>query len=391
MPLLALIPILATFAPQLISWIAGDKAGRIASSAAAVVQEITGTADPAKAAEVLAARPDLATNLRLRLAEIEADAAKAQRQAELDTLRAELADVASARGQTLGLAQANSRIAWSAPIISIVVVTGFFLTPLAGKWFDAALDPIWLGALIAGFTAVIQYWLGASASGRRAQEAVEVVAAQSAARADTATAKAVEAVAAVKVAQAAQPPPAPVPAMPASPAGPSRFIGLVDKLLDHEGGYVDHPSDPGGCTNFGITIGTLKAWTERDVTCDDVKALTKEAAREIYFANYWNAVKGDELPPGLDYEVFDFAVNAGVGRSAKTLQTILAKRDPTIKADGAIGPMTIAALSKASLRALIEEFHAARMAHYRSLETWPTFGNGWTRRADAVLATALSA
>jgi lysozyme family protein len=179
---------------------------------------------------------------------------------------------------------------------------------------------------------------------------------------------------------------------PAAPVGPTRFIGLVEKLMDHEGGYVDNSHDPGGCTNIGITLTTLREWRhDMGLTCDDVRALTRADARAIYFAKYWNALRCDDLPPGLDYEVFDFGVNAGVSRSAKTLQTLLADRDPSLKVDGVIGPQTIAALAKASPRALVDEFHAARMAFYQSLPTWGTFGNGWTRRAGDVFAEAMAA
>lgn len=184
------------------------------------------------------------------------------------------------------------------------------------------------------------------------------------------------------------PAPLPAPGPEPDPDRPSRFISVVDNLLEHEGGYVDHPSDPGGCTNMGITIGTLRDWRGADVTCADVRALSRDEAKQIYFAKYWNAVRADELPPGVDYIVFDFAVNAGVSRASRTLQTILAKRDPSLKTDGVIGPLTIAALAKASSRDVIEEFQDARMRHYRSSENWETFGKGWTRRADEVVQVA---
>lgn len=184
------------------------------------------------------------------------------------------------------------------------------------------------------------------------------------------------------------PRPEPPPAMEPDDGKPSRFVSVVDNLLEHEGGYVDHPNDPGGCTNMGITIGTLRDWRGAPVTCEDVRSLTRAEAKEIYFAKYWNAVRADELPPGVDYIVFDFAVNAGVSRAAKTLQTILASRDPSLKPDGVIGPLTIAAMAKASPRDVVEEFQEARMRHYRSLGTWGTFGKGWTRRADEVVQVA---
>jgi lysozyme family protein len=170
----------------------------------------------------------------------------------------------------------------------------------------------------------------------------------------------------------------------------SRFIDLVEGVLDREGGYVDHRDDPGGCTNMGITIGTLGDWRGEKVTCDDVRALTRDEAKEIYHSRYWSAVRANAMPPGVDVMLFDFAVNAGPGRAAKILQTLLRKRDATLKVDGAIGPRTLAAVKKASARALIDEFHAEKMRFYRGLGTWNTFGKGWAARADAVLAEARS-
>lgn len=191
------------------------------------------------------------------------------------------------------------------------------------------------------------------------------------------------------------PTPAPAPAPAPEPVPPpvqaSRFVTLVDKLFEHEGGWADHPSDPGGCTNLGITLNTLRDWRQNPAaTCDDVRALTRAEAKEIYRARYWNVLCCDRLPAGVDYEVFDFGVNAGPSRAARFLQTILARREPTLKVDGVIGPLTLAAVSKATPRDIIEEFHAARMEHYRSLSTWPTFGAGWKKRADEVREAALA-
>lgn len=150
-------------------------------------------------------------------------------------------------------------------------------------------------------------------------------------------------------------------------------------ILANEGGYVNHPKDPGGATNFGITHKTLAAWRGRPVTKDDVRNLTPDEATAIYRANYWNLLNADSLPDGVDLEAFDFGVNAGIGRSAKTLQKVLG-----LKQDGQIGPITIAAAQKADPVALIEAFSKARMDHYRSLRTWSTFKNGWTRRVNEI-------
>ena len=185
------------------------------------------------------------------------------------------------------------------------------------------------------------------------------------------------------------PAPVPVPVKPPPAVGsPSRFVTVIDDLFESEGGYVDNPKDPGGCTSMGITIGTLKDWRGEPVTCDDVRALSRDEASKIYFAKYWNALSCSSLPPGLDYIVFDFGVNAGVSRSAKTLQTILARSDPEVRVDGVIGPLTLAAVAKSSPQALIEAFHTERMRFYQNLSTWDTFGKGWARRSNKVLAAA---
>ncbi len=258
-----------------------------------------------------------------------------------------------------------------------------------------------ISSIITGFSAwavmVLSFYYGRSADSdaksNALQSALQTSGAQLGEAAATASKAAAAAAEKVPAPQVVVVPSTKTPAADGMtmPTGPSRFIALVEKLLDHEGGYVDHPADPGGCTNFGITIGTLGDWRGSKVTCQDVHDLTRAEAKEIYFAKYWNAVKADMLPAGVDYMVFDFGVNAGVSRSARTLQTILAKRDPSLKVDGAIGPLTIAALVKASPRAVLDEFHEAKMVFYRGLPTWATFGAGWSNRANETLAQARAA
>ncbi len=255
-----------------------------------------------------------------------------------------------------------------------------------------------ISSIITGFSAwavmVLSFYYGRSADSDAKSNALQTALQTSGAQLGEAAATASKAAAAAAekapTPQVVVVPPVAGPAadIMTMPTGPSRFIGLVEKLLDHEGGYSDNPNDPGRCTNFGITIGTLGDWRGEKVTCQEVHDLKREEAKEIYFAKYWNAVKADMLPAGVDYMVFDFGVNAGVSRSARFLQTILAKRDPSLKVDGAIGPLTIATLAKASPRAVLDEFHEAKMEHYRSLPTWQVFGAGWTNRANDVLAQA---
>lgn len=164
----------------------------------------------------------------------------------------------------------------------------------------------------------------------------------------------------------------------------TRFKRAVPVILKHEGGFVNDFADPGGATNMGITHGTLAAWRGRPVTVHDVKTMTELEAREIYMAHYWNAVRADELPPGVDLVVFDFAVNAGVSTSAKVLQRLV-----YVKADGAVGPITLDAAWKIDPISLINGFSEDRMRHYRSLKTFPRFGVGWTRRTSDVRRIAL--
>ena len=161
------------------------------------------------------------------------------------------------------------------------------------------------------------------------------------------------------------------------------FEACLAHVLQSEGGYVDHPSDPGGSTNMGITIATLRTWRGRSVTKADVKALTRAEAAAIYRKNYWDAVRGDDLPRGLDLVAFDAAVNSGVSRGAKWLQSALG-----VPADGKVGPKTIAAANAAHKDAVIDRACDLRLGFLRQLGTWKTFGKGWTRRVESVREAA---
>ncbi len=178
------------------------------------------------------------------------------------------------------------------------------------------------------------------------------------------------------------PPPASAPIIPAS----SRFQACLAEVLKHEGGYVDDPRDPGGATNLGIAMATLAAWRGKPVTKQDVRDLSVAEAGAIYRARYWDQVRGDALPPGVDLVVFDAAVNSGPARSIQWLQAALG-----VPQDGAIGPVTLAAVRKVPPPHLVGELCSARMAFLRSLSTWQTFGRGWTARVDKVRAAALRA
>lgn len=163
------------------------------------------------------------------------------------------------------------------------------------------------------------------------------------------------------------------------------FDQCLEMLLKHEGGFVNHPRDPGGATNLGVTLATYEQWVGRSVTIDEMKALTVADVAPIYRKEYWNKVRADDLPSGVDWAVFDWAVNSGTGRAAMALQKIV-----QVAQDGAIGPITLAAVASHNPKIVIEKMYHARQHFYESLSTFDTFGRGWTRRNKETLETALA-
>lgn len=159
----------------------------------------------------------------------------------------------------------------------------------------------------------------------------------------------------------------------------SNWDRAFDMVIVHEGGYVDHPSDPGGATNLGCTKAVWEQYVGHEVTKDDIKALTKEDVKPLYKKRYWDAIHGDALPSGLDYCLFDCAINSGTGRAAKFIQQIVG-----VPADGAIGNNTIAAINQINSVTLINEFSDKRQSFLESLPIFGTFGKGWTKRVQEV-------
>lgn len=162
------------------------------------------------------------------------------------------------------------------------------------------------------------------------------------------------------------------------------YDSCLETILHHEGGYVNHPKDPGGETNLGVTKRVYEEWggekNMRDLKVSDVAP--------IYKKNYWDRLKGDDLPNGLDLCVFDFGVNAGTGRSAKYLQKMVGTT-----VDGGIGPNTLKYVDryvdKHGLDHAIKEFQERRQGYYERLKTFETFGRGWTRRVTETTKLAL--
>ncbi len=155
-------------------------------------------------------------------------------------------------------------------------------------------------------------------------------------------------------------------------------------VLKHEGGYVDHPKDPGGATNKGVTIATFKRYVNPAGTVDDLKKLTDTQARTVFERQYWDAIRGNQLPSGLDYAVFDFAVNSGPKRAAQFLQKIVG-----VEPDGVIGPETLKAVAAyGDTRLAITNLCVMRLDWLEGLKTWTTFGKGWEKRVNDVVKVA---
>jgi len=156
-----------------------------------------------------------------------------------------------------------------------------------------------------------------------------------------------------------------------------------EMVLKHEGGYVNDPRDPGGRTNLGVTQRAWEAWLVRTVTESDMRALTPEKVKPFYKAMYWDKIKGDQLPAGVDYAAYDLAVNSGVGRAAKYLQEIAG-----VVADGAIGPKSLEAIKACNPKELADALCDMRLTFLKRLPTFETFGKGWSRRVAEVKARA---
>jgi lysozyme family protein len=166
----------------------------------------------------------------------------------------------------------------------------------------------------------------------------------------------------------------------------SNFETCLKLMLAHEGGFVNHSQDPGGMTNLGVTKRVWEEWTGHEVDEKQMRALTPEVVAPLYKRKYWDACRADELLDGVDYAVFDVAVNSGVGRAVKLLQQSVGATP-----DGGFGSITMALTKKAEQdpARLIEQYCARRLEFLQSLKTFETFGKGWSRRVQEVKDKAL--
>ena len=392
-----LIGIAVGILPDIIKLIAGDKTGQLADQVGKAVSDTLGTANAAEAQTKLATDAGAKAALQQKLAELALEATKAQN-AEADQQRRDaFSNTQGARSGLQALATTNSTIAWTAPTISYLVIVGFFAFLFVLVWlywgktadnqnnFIVQIINIAVGALTAAFATVVNFWLGSSAGSRKKDDAnLTLQQAQSDQSHATITAFQNKIAAQPQaLAQAPAPAQTPAAAKPTDQQGSARFDACMPFIFKAEGGYSDTPGDPGGPTNFGITLATLKAYEGNpNLTAQDVKNLTPATAKEIYRSNYWNRMQCGALPAGLDLEVFDFGVNAGPGEAVKALQKIVG-----VTADGSIGPITLAALGQFKPRDLISQYSAARLAFYKGLNN-PEFEQGWTTRVAQIQTAA---
>ena len=150
-------------------------------------------------------------------------------------------------------------------------------------------------------------------------------------------------------------------------------------VIKHEGGFVNHPSDPGGMTNLGVTKAAWEEFLGRTVTEQEMRNLTVDVVKPFYKIKYWNLIRGDDLPPGVDYAVFDFAVNSGVSRASRTLQECVGATK-----DGQIGDKTIAAVKRLKSADVAQKVCDARLVFLQQLRNFDVFGRGWTKRVIEV-------
>jgi lysozyme family protein len=165
----------------------------------------------------------------------------------------------------------------------------------------------------------------------------------------------------------------------------STYDEALRRLLVHEGGYTNHPSDPGGPTNFGITIHDYRKYVKPSASAADVRAMRLDEAKAIYRTKYWDALRCDALPAGVDYSVFDYGVNSGIGRSGRVLRRVVGLPDTT----HVVTDDVLQAVDRRNPKALATAINDERLRFLKSLKTWPVFGAGWGRRLAEVRAFSL--
>ncbi|MBR0692937.1 glycosyl hydrolase 108 family protein [Bradyrhizobium lablabi] len=391
--------------PEILKVVVGDKAGGVAGAVSQAVAQIAHTTDPEKAREKLNADPAAFSELQVRLAEIaaaqdekrqeaqlalikeqneqearrqqaqiavlkeqyEQDAKK--REAQLEQFRVQIEDTKSARSTFSALALANSPMAWGAPMVSLVVTLGFFgiLIVLLTRGIApgdqvAQIVNITVGALAAAFATVVSFWLGSS-QGSRAKDASTSAAIETQAR-QTEALQSTLLQAQVKQAEVLQSTvKTAIATAPAKGPKSSNFRRSIDVVLANQGRFSGDTGDLNAVAQFGITIATLRDWRQdQKLAAEDVRNLGRDEACEIYRTRFWNVLRCDDLPEGVDLAVFDFGVSDGPARSAKMLQQVVGAAP-----DGSIGDATIAATRAMAPKDIIKEISDRRLDYYRDL------------------------
>ena len=163
------------------------------------------------------------------------------------------------------------------------------------------------------------------------------------------------------------------------------FARALALVLKSEGGWSDNPADPGGATMKGVTLANFRRFVKPAATRAELREISDEQVATVYRRFYWDTVAGAELPDGVDYAVFDFAVNSGPGRATKYLQASVG----TVQ-DGRIGPATLQAVRARPAGTIIDDLCDARLAFLKRLPTWGVFGKGWSDRVGSVRSRARS-
>lgn len=404
-----LVSVAAWVLPGILKALVGEQAAGVAERVVRAVTEAAGTSEPEKAKAAIEADPVARQQLQVRLAElvvqqeeqreqarleaarVQAESERLQREAQLKELETQLADVRDARRQATIWASQGSLMQWGPLVVSGLVLSGFLflLAYFVRLMFTPELDEpnsqiyqlvnISFGALTTAFATVVSFWLGSS-QGSRTKDVAAIAREDERASREPAPPASGEASRPGRGGPDAKP--------PGSGTAPSNFENCLDLVFGREGGFSDHPRDNGGPTQFGITLATLKSWRkaqgdQKEVTIEVLKALTKDEANAIYRNRYWNPLRADDLPKGVDLIVFDFGVNAGPGTAAKMLQKIVGA-DP----DGAIGPATLRCVALMKPRDIIDEMARRRIDYYKGLDDWDAFGNGWTNRTEIIAEAA---
>ena len=353
-----LIGIAISLFPEIAKFLVGDKAGAIAGAVKKVVTEVTRTENPQEARQRLQADPKAAAELQLKLAEIAADQEQKRQQAQLDlvklqyenegrrrdaelqTLGKQIEDTKDARASLRTLAGESPFIAATAPVLSYIVTVGFFVVlgivllkgmPAQSPGDNSALQVvnIVIGALVAAFATVVNFWLGSSQGSRlKDQQNAEILERSSKQNAEMSSRQAEGFMTKV------------IDGKPSDDATkPNTHFAQCVELVMNQQNLKHRSADPGSTIQFGLTLDELRTLrNDTSLTVEDLKKLTREASCEIYRSRYWNVLRCDELPIGVDLVVFDFGVDEGPPASARALQEVVGAGN-----DGSVGPVTIVA------------------------------------------------